>query len=124
MTGKEFYKDSALLLQNATKLSTDYNGTLGYKYQAMMPEAILVYRVGVVGRTAHVLVQAEIKLVVRELRGFERRRFINFVARKLVHFRKEAHGNRGIKLGRALRVALEDEGINPFKNGGTIGLTL
>ncbi len=51
LTGKEFYKDSALLLQNATKLSTDYNGTLGYKYQAMMPEAtnIADFQFGTVG---------------------------------------------------------------------------
>lgn len=39
LTDNEFYKDSALLLQIDTKLSTDYDGRIGYKYKAMMPEA-------------------------------------------------------------------------------------
>ncbi len=34
-----FYKEAALLLQNDTKLSTDYDGRMGYAYRAMMPEA-------------------------------------------------------------------------------------
>lgn len=34
-----FYKEAALLLQNDTKLSTDYDGRMGYAYKAMMPEA-------------------------------------------------------------------------------------
>lgn len=38
-TGEEFYRHCALLLQIDTKLSTDYDGRVGYKYQAMMPEA-------------------------------------------------------------------------------------
>ena len=42
LTGNEFYKNAALLLQNNTKLSTDYDGRLGYKYKAMMPEATRV----------------------------------------------------------------------------------
>ena len=39
LTGNPFYLNAALLLQNNTKLSTDYDGTIGYKYRAMMPEA-------------------------------------------------------------------------------------
>lgn len=39
LTGNEFYKQSALLLQIDSKLSTDYSGKIGYKYKAMMPEA-------------------------------------------------------------------------------------
>lgn len=39
LTGNEFYKQAALLLQVDTKLSTDYDGRVGYKYKAMMPEA-------------------------------------------------------------------------------------
>ena len=35
----EFYKSSALMLQNASKVSSDYDGRLGYCYRAMMPEA-------------------------------------------------------------------------------------
>ena len=42
LTGKEFYKNAALLLQNDTKLSSDYDGTLGYKYRALTPEATTV----------------------------------------------------------------------------------
>lgn len=38
-TENEFYRKCALLLQIDTKLSTDYDGRVGYKYQAMMPEA-------------------------------------------------------------------------------------
>ena len=39
LTGDEFYLEAAKLLQNDTKLCTDYNGEIGYKYRAMMPEA-------------------------------------------------------------------------------------
>lgn len=39
LTEDEFYHSAALLLENDTKLSTDYDGKLGYKYSAMMPEA-------------------------------------------------------------------------------------
>lgn len=39
LTDNDFYRDSALLLQIDTKLSTDYDGRVGYKYRAMMPEA-------------------------------------------------------------------------------------
>ena len=39
LTGDEFYLEAAKLLQNDTKLCTDYNGEVGYKYRAMMPEA-------------------------------------------------------------------------------------
>lgn len=39
LTGDEFYLEAAKLLQNDTKLSTDYDGKVGYKYRAMMPEA-------------------------------------------------------------------------------------
>ncbi len=39
LTGEEFFLNAALLLENDTKLSTDYDGKLGYKYNAMMPEA-------------------------------------------------------------------------------------
>ncbi len=39
LIGDEFYLHAAQLLQNDTKLSTDYDGKLGYKYRAMMPEA-------------------------------------------------------------------------------------
>lgn len=42
ITGKEFYRNAALLLQNDTKLSSDYDGTLGYKYRALTPEATTV----------------------------------------------------------------------------------
>ncbi len=38
-TGDSFFLNAALLLENDTKLSTDYDGKLGYKYPAMMPEA-------------------------------------------------------------------------------------
>ncbi len=38
-TGNEFYLDAARLLQNNTKLSTDYNGKMGWKYRALGPEA-------------------------------------------------------------------------------------
>lgn len=39
LTGDSFFLDSALLLENNTKLSTDHDGALGFKYRAMMPEA-------------------------------------------------------------------------------------
>lgn len=42
LTGDEFYHHASLLLENDTKLSTDYEGELGYKYKAMMPEATTV----------------------------------------------------------------------------------
>ena len=38
-TGNAFYRNAALLLQIDTKLSTDYDGRVGYAYRAMMPEA-------------------------------------------------------------------------------------
>lgn len=38
-TGEVFYKNAAAFLQNNTKQNTDYDGKLGYKYRAMMPEA-------------------------------------------------------------------------------------
>ncbi len=38
-TGNDFYLKAAKLLQNDTKLSSDYDGKVGYKYKAMMPEA-------------------------------------------------------------------------------------
>ena len=39
LTGDEFYLHSAKFLQNNTKLSTDYNGEMGWKYRALGPEA-------------------------------------------------------------------------------------
>ncbi len=38
-TGDEFYLHCALLLQNNTKLSTDYDGSMKYPYKALGPEA-------------------------------------------------------------------------------------
>lgn len=38
-TGKELYLDMAVLLQNNTKSNTDFDGRMGYKYAAFMPEA-------------------------------------------------------------------------------------
>ncbi len=38
-TGKELYLHMARFLQNNTKLNTDYDGRMGYKYRAFMPEA-------------------------------------------------------------------------------------
>jgi len=38
-TGDSFFLNAALLLENDTKLSTDYDGSMGFKYRAMMPEA-------------------------------------------------------------------------------------
>ncbi len=38
-TGDSFFLNAALVLENDTKLSTDYDGKQGYKYPAMMPEA-------------------------------------------------------------------------------------
>lgn len=38
-TGNEIYLDMAKLLQNNTKLNTDFDGRMGYKYRAFMPEA-------------------------------------------------------------------------------------
>lgn len=39
LTENEFFKNAALLLQNDTKLCTDYDGRMGFKHRAMMPEA-------------------------------------------------------------------------------------
>lgn len=41
-TGKEGYLSAARFLQNNTKLSTDYDGTMGWKYRAIGPEASVV----------------------------------------------------------------------------------
>lgn len=38
-TGDIFYRDAALLLQQNTKLCCDYDGSVGYKYKCMAPEA-------------------------------------------------------------------------------------
>lgn len=38
-TGEAFYLNAAGLLQNNTKLSTDYNGKMGWKWRALGPEA-------------------------------------------------------------------------------------
>ena len=38
-TGKDTYRDMALFLQNNTKSCTDFDGRMGYKYRAFMPEA-------------------------------------------------------------------------------------
>lgn len=38
-TGDELYLHMARFLQNNTKLNTDFNGRMGYKYKAFMPEA-------------------------------------------------------------------------------------
>ena len=38
-TGNEFYLEAAKLLEINTKLSTDYNGKMGWKYRAIGPEA-------------------------------------------------------------------------------------
>ncbi len=38
-TGEDFYLNAAKLLQNNSKLSTDYNGKMGWKYRALGPEA-------------------------------------------------------------------------------------
>lgn len=38
-TGNETYLGMARFLQNNTKLNTDYDGRMGYKYRAFMPEA-------------------------------------------------------------------------------------
>jgi len=37
-----FFKTAALLIENCTKLCTDYDGRMGFKYAAMMPEATKV----------------------------------------------------------------------------------
>ena len=39
MTGDEFYKNAAILVQNATKMSSDYDGRMGFRYRALCPEA-------------------------------------------------------------------------------------
>lgn len=41
-SGNEFFKDAAILVENATKLCTDYDGRMGFKYPAMMPEATTI----------------------------------------------------------------------------------
>ncbi|MCI2068535.1 MAG: pectate lyase [Bacilli bacterium] len=41
-TGDEFYKMAALMLQNDTKLSNDYDGRMNFAYRAMGPEATAV----------------------------------------------------------------------------------
>ena len=38
-TGKPVYLHMARLLQNNTKLNSDYDGRIGYRYRAFMPEA-------------------------------------------------------------------------------------
>ena len=38
-TGDEFYRDAAYFLQQNTKLSSDYNGEIGYAFKALCPEA-------------------------------------------------------------------------------------
>ena len=38
-TGNELYLHMAKLLQNNTKLNTDFDGRMNYKYRAFMPEA-------------------------------------------------------------------------------------
>ena len=38
-TGDEFYKNAAYFLQQNTKLSSDYNGEVGYAFRALCPEA-------------------------------------------------------------------------------------
>lgn len=42
LTGNDLYKNCALLLQNATKSSGDYDGRVGYQYAALCPEATKV----------------------------------------------------------------------------------
>ena len=39
LTGDTFYKDAAILVQNATKMSSDYDGRMNFKYGALCPEA-------------------------------------------------------------------------------------
>ncbi len=41
-TGDDFYRSAALLIENATKLSNDYDGRMGFKYRALGPEATTV----------------------------------------------------------------------------------
>ena len=41
-SGNEFFKDAAILVENASKLCTDYDGRMGFRYPAMMPEATTV----------------------------------------------------------------------------------
>ncbi len=50
-TGKSFYLEAAKLLQINTKLSTDYDGKMGWKYRAIGPEATNVsdFNFGTVG---------------------------------------------------------------------------
>ena len=38
-SGKPHFRDMALFLQNNTKCCTDFDGRMGYKYRAFMPEA-------------------------------------------------------------------------------------
>lgn len=38
-TGNEFYLEAAKFLEINTKLSTDYDGSMGWKYSAIGPEA-------------------------------------------------------------------------------------
>lgn len=42
LTGEEVYKDFAYFIQNNTKLSNDYDGRMGFKYRALMPEATTI----------------------------------------------------------------------------------
>lgn len=42
LTGIEYFKEAAILLQHNCKGSTDYNGDFGYLYNAMCPEATRV----------------------------------------------------------------------------------
>ena len=41
-TGDTFYRDAAYFLQQNTKLSSDYNGEVGYAFRALCPEATAV----------------------------------------------------------------------------------
>lgn len=42
LTNIDYFKRSAILIENACKLNTDYYGELGYLYRCMMPEASTV----------------------------------------------------------------------------------
>lgn len=41
-TGNEFYRNAALIVENASKHCTDYDGRMGFKYRALMPEATTI----------------------------------------------------------------------------------
>lgn len=42
LSGDEVFKDLSYFIQNNTKLSSDYDGRMGFKYRALMPEATIV----------------------------------------------------------------------------------